>query len=253
MDPKTEKTCDDFYLYHQTLLSPAAQEFESNLSAGRVRLHHVVQVNMLTAHAVDYLVAIRNSTRGSQVKRSQLVREFDKDFFVLGARVQNQKFQIVDAVNNSVKHIELDRGRYKELVTKYGDIGFRCLREEGGLVLFETTKYRFDYSRVVLGPVLSSIARVCFDGIEAVYGFAQGGGELIQGDASDEDPIDRMIAYCNPVYKCDDCGQSEDDCRCGEFVYDGERGEFRPFKENSDFNFDFDDVMAEISGAYTKD
>ncbi|MEM7931595.1 hypothetical protein Q4R02_17295, partial [Morganella morganii] len=57
------------------------------------------------------------------------------------------------------------------------------------------------------------------------------------------DAIDRMIDYCNP--QCMDCGEYADNCDCHNFKYNKEKGEYNP---NLDPNFDFDDVMSNISG-----
>lgn len=89
--------------------------------------------------------------------------------------------------------------------------------------------YRFDYSRVILRPAIDALSRWRFSDIEDVLDFAH--GDAIVGScpayiSDDDDPIDQMITYCNPV--CDDCAEPETDCLCATFVYDGEKGSFAP-------------------------
>lgn len=247
-----EQSCGDFLLFLRTILRPAAEEFEARLFAKDMRLHHVFQTNVLAAHMIDYLVAIQKAA-GKEVTRRELVREFDRLYAVEGAEYLNRKFQLVDAVNNALKHIELDkqRGTNQEPIQQYGPIGFRCLREEGGLVLFGAGKYRFDFARVALRPVLAVVTPREFEEVEDVVDFALGrcaDADVLDAYDDDPDPIDQMIDYCNPT--CLDCGEGGDDCRCSEFRYDGKSGDFRG---NWDESFDFDAVMSRISGAYSSD
>lgn len=62
-------------------------------------------------------------------------------------------------------------------------------------------------------------------------------------DYQPHDAIDRMIDACNP--ECMECGEGENDCDCPNFIYGASRGQF---SSNTDPNFDFDDVMSNISG-----
>jgi hypothetical protein len=264
MKQKVESACRDFIHYHQAILRPAAEEFDSRLSARSLRLHHVIQINMLAAHMLDYLVEIRKAMRQAKDRdRLVLVREFDDRFAVRGARFLNRNFQLVDAVNNAVKHVALD-GRYEDVFSQYGKINFRCLREDDGLVLFEGAGYRFDFSRVVLRPVLAVVVPLSFDAVEHVAEFAtNGAADMVTTNERDEDPIDQMISYCNRSCpgcgepdcagcnepSCLDCGEGEDECQCSEFFYAGKQGEFRP---TQDEKFDFDAVMTRISGAYRR-
>jgi len=242
------RASEDYLRFLRTILRPAAQEFEGRLFAKDLKLHHVFQTNVLTAHMIDYLITIRRAA-GLNETRKQLVEAFDQNYAVEGAVYLNRKFQLVDAVNNALKHIALDWGRYPELIDKYGNIGFGCLREHEGVVLFEAENHHFDFARVVLRPVLEIATRWEFDEIEDVADFALGNyADADIADDFDDDPIDQMIDYCNP--KCLDCGEGGDDCRCSEFVYAGERGDFRG---DWDENFDFDSVMSRISGAYRPD
>ena len=240
--------CKDFLLFLRTILRPAAEEFESGLFACDLQLHHVFQVNVLAAHSIDYLAAIRQAT-GLKENRKELVTKFDQIYAVEGAKNLNRKFQLVDAVNNALKHIQLDDSRQgnKELITQYGPIRFDCLREDKGLILFEVGKYRFDFARVALRPVLDVVTRWEFDETDDVVDFALGKYRDL-GDIDEDDPIEQMIDHCNP--KCKDCKEGADECRCSEFLYDGKPGEFN---DEGDDDFDFDAVMSQISGAYRPD
>ena len=248
--------CRDYLYFLRTILRPASQEFEERLFANELKLHHVFQMNVLAAHMIDYLAAIRKAT-GLNEKRKELVMVFDHTYAVEGALFLNRKFQLVDAVNNALKHIELDPSLVtnKEPIAQYGSIRFHCLREEDGLVLFEGEKYRFDFARVVLRPVLKVATPWEFDEIDDVVDFALGEcayAEVV--DDYDDDynddarAIDQMIDYCNPT--CLDCGEGGNDCRCSEFIYEGKSGDFRC---DWDESFDFDEVMSRISGAYRPD
>ena len=247
MNQEAESACNDFLYYHQAILRPAAEEFDGRMIERSLKLHHVIQMNMLAAHMLDYLMEIRVAL-GLKEGRGALVKEFDERFAVKGARFLNRKFQLVDAVNNAVKHVVLEKERYKEVFSEYGKIGFRCLREDSGLILFEGEGYRFDFSRVVLRPVLAVVVPLSFDEVDRVAEFAtDGASDEITADDRDDDPIDQMINYCNP--NCPDCGEGEDGCRCSEFLYAGSEGEFR---SDQDRNFDIDAIMTRISGAYRR-
>jgi hypothetical protein len=247
-----KRACNDFLAYQQTILCPASQELDRMMDAQNLKLHYVISVNMLTAHLLDYLLAIRKAA-GKDISRRELVKEFDRQYAVEGARIQNRKFELVDGVNNAIKHIWLEDKRYRDLFEQYGVIGFRCLREDNGFVMFEVGKYRFDYARIVLRHVLATIVPVWFDELEEVEDFALSTSREGIGTGVDDiehdphGPIDQMIAYCNPT--CLDCGEEEETCRCSKFLYGKNFGEFNP---DWDEEFDFDSVMSKISGAYRK-
>lgn len=44
-----------------------------------------------------------------------------------GARIGNRKFELIDAMNNSLKHISLDPKRYGGVLDQYGPVTFRSL------------------------------------------------------------------------------------------------------------------------------
>lgn len=252
LSPKLAHACNDYRRYIQTIFDPAMLRLNASVSAGKVELHEVFGANLFVAHAVDYIRAIRIAD-GFKESRAQLVRIFDQKFSVKGARFCNRKFELIDAINNALKHIRLDPERYSQLEQQYGPISFQSLVEERGRVLCLLDGYRFDYARVVLRPAYQALANWDFDDVEHVLEFAR--GETVLSDwthedtlmASDDpaDAIDQMIAYCNPT--CDDCGEEERDCYCAEYVYKGEQG---GFESRFQADFDFDCVMSRISGAY---
>ena len=247
MNESVEAACNRYRSYHERILRPAADSFRRSLDGGPVYLHEAFGTNLFAAHAIDYLLAIRNADNVSG-GRTELVKCFDEVFSVGGGRFQNGKFRLVDAINNALKHVAIDDSRYRDLVKEFGPVSFQCLTEDDGRVICLLKGYRFDYSRVVLRPVLDSLVDWHFDDLEDILEFARGS----PSDAVDwedvveyDDPIDRMIEYCNPV--CGDCGEGESDCVCAEYVYDGASGEFAPIRDDT---FDFDQVMSRISGAY---
>lgn len=250
MDVTLSTACDNYRAYLEKILAPAAELFLQKVLANKVQLHEAFGTNLFLAHAVDYIQAIRTAD-GINEGRRALVQNFDSRFGVPGTRFQSRKFELIDAVNNSLKHIELDKKRYRELIKKYGAISFSCLAEEDGHILCILEGHRFDYCRVVLRPVITALTGWQFDDSEDVLVFARG-DEVVESflpyGGDDDDPIDQMIAYCNPV--CDDCAEPESECLCATYVYNGEKGSFAP-----DFGstFDFDAVMSRISGAYRKD
>lgn len=249
---RTERSCEDFLTFTRTILRPAAREFEVRVFGNELKLHHAFQTNVLAAHTIDYLVAIRRSVDPT-TSRALLVRDFDRDYAVEGAIYLSRKFQLVDAVNNALKHVELEPNRptNRDPIAQYGTIRFDCLSEDGGVVLFKAEKYRFDFARVALRPVLEVLASWSFREADDVLDFALGIGtdcEVVDIDEDDPDPIDQVINYCNPT--CLDCGEGGDECRCSEYRYDGKSGEFRG---DQDELFDFDAVMSRISGAYRPD
>lgn len=248
MNKSLEAACNRYWSYHDRILLPAADSFRRSLDDGQVRLHEVFGTNLFAAHAIDYLLAIRKADEVSG-GRTDLVKCFDEVFFVGGGRFQNGKFRLVDAINNALKHVEIDPNRshhYRDMVESYGPVSFQCLTEDNGRVICFLEGYRFDYSRVVLRPVLDALADRRLDDVEDVLEFARGGYELAM-EAQDDDPIDQMIEYCNPVWVCGDCGEGESDCVCAEYVYEGASGEFAPILDDT---FDFDEVMSRISGEY---
>jgi hypothetical protein len=246
MDATVELACSNYRRYVEAIFQPATKNFLRLLEERNLTLHEVYGANLFVAHAVDYILAIRLAN-GSTEYRSALVKKFDEVFSVEGARFQNKKFELIDAVNNALKHIQLDEQRYPDLVRLYGEISFNSLVQEGKRVLCILDGYRFDYARVVLRPAIRALSNWNFEDAEDVLEFASG-NVTIEGTIVDDDfddPIDQMIAYANPT--CDDCGESSDFCACETYTYNGEAG---VFTSNFSKSFDFDSVMSRISGSY---
>lgn len=249
MDTALSTACENYRAYVTNILSPASKEFLRKVSENDVGLHDAFGTNLFVAHAVDYVLAIRTAA-GLPKGRTALVQTFDERFSVTGARFGGRKFELIDALNNALKHIQLEEARYENVISSYGSISFNCLVQHEGRVLCLLDGYRFDYARVVLRPAIQALIEWNLGTAESVLEFARGDfvTETISSHSEWDDPIDQMIAHCNP--SCDDCNELEDSCMCGTFVYDGKKGSF---VAAFDASFDFDEVMSRISGVYRKD
>lgn len=243
----------DYRRYLDAILKPAILSLEAGIDARCSSLHGVFGANLFVAHAVDYIQAIREADGLKQTRRD-FVQDFDRLFGVGGTRLSARKFELIDAINNAVKHIRLDPVRYKQLEQRYGPVSFQSLSEEDGRVACILDGYRFDYARVVLRPACRALSGWDFETAEDVLEFARGNVDVDDWSADDElmaslapeDAIDQMILACNPV--CTHCEEGEDDCVCAEFVFEGEQGQF---ESRFRADFDFDAVMSRISGAYS--
>ncbi len=246
---KTRNNNETTYLlsYLKNVLMPASYEFSQLLEKNQVRLYHAFSFNSIVTHAIDYMVFIAKMM--GTASRAQFICEFDGKYYVQGSQHINNKFRLLDAINNSFKHVELDSTRYPDLIYTYGELSIHSLKESDGKVFFVMPNYRFDYCRVVLKPVAAT-----FDcGLETpedilkfvngdICGCAPNGNFCYEYESHDS--IDRMIDYCNPA--CLDCGEGKENCDCQTFFYAGKRGEFAP---DQDPNFDFENVMSNISGS----
>ncbi|AQQ50713.1 hypothetical protein KDW67_33755 [Burkholderia cenocepacia] len=249
MKSKLTEACSNYRTYIDRILNPVASEFLKKVNNNSINLHEAFGVNLFVAHAVDYIHAIRKAD-GLNEGRTAFVKEFDQHFGVAGARFRDRKFELIDAINNSLKHVQLDEKRYKSIVDQYGSISFKCLVPEDGRVLCFLEGYRFDYARSILRPAIRALSGWNFDDNSEILDFARGNiciahDESIPSYYDWEDPIDQMIEYCNP--NCDDCEEPEGTCMCATYVFDGKQGSFEP---SFDPTFNFDHVMSRISGAY---
>lgn len=245
-EKSSEKDASYLLSYLESALIPASKDFFLLLSENRLKLHHAYSFNAILAHAIDYIAFI--AKKKSNISRAELIRTFDERYAVDGCKHINNKFTLLDAVNNSFKHVELDKNRYAHLTQLYGDLSFNCLKPEQGKVFFEMPLYKFDYSRVVLRPI-AKIFDCALETTNDIDDFINGrifgstGYGTFSYDYEPYDAIDRMIDYCNS--ECMDCGESDQSCDCPSFIYGQSKGEFNP---NYDHNFDFPDVMSDISG-----
>jgi len=118
--PETEVTealqlaSDDYRQFITNILEPAKDDLEAKVKLNAVALHQVFGVNLLLAHSVDYLQAVR-SADGIKESRKDLVKTFDERFSVAGAYLGNRKMELIDAINNALKHIRLDTKRYERV------------------------------------------------------------------------------------------------------------------------------------------
>jgi hypothetical protein len=256
LPPLTEKTaqaCTDLLHYIRTIVEPARQDLQASVDAGTVALHRLYGANLCVAHAVDYIFAIRKAD-GFKGKRKDLVPDMDKVLSVEGARIRNQKFELIDAVNNAFKHIRIEPDWYPDVIRKYGEVSFQSLVQDEGRVLCILKGYRFDYARAVLLPAFEALCDWNFSSIEDIRRFARGEFVVLSTDEyacvdSDwDDPIDDMHDLVHP--RCLNCGEYQADCQCAEYVFDGKRGRFESRFVSDE---EFDDVMSRISGAYRRE
>lgn len=241
-----ESDANYFLSYINDLLIPSSEEFFSLLDNNKVLLHHAFSFNAILAHAIDYMVFI--AKKATKANRKDFISQFDNRYHVDGCDHINNKFKLLDAINNSFKHVELEQKRYSDLIEIYGDITFHSLTPSEGKIFFKSSSYKFDYCRVVMRPI-ASIFNCGLKTVNDVDDFINGricgstGYGHFYCDNQPQDAIDRMIDACNS--ECMDCGEGVNDCDCQNFIYGASRGEF---SSNTDPDFDFDDVMSNISG-----
>ncbi|WP_217916668.1 hypothetical protein [Janthinobacterium sp. BJB401] len=249
-----QQACDDYINYLKFILQPTKKDIQSKISENKVSLHQVFSANLILAHSVDYLLAIRVAA-GIPKDRGALVRSFDEMFSIDGAYLSNKKMELIDAINNALKHIRIDQNRYKSLGERYGQISFQSLVEDEGRVMCHLENYRFDYCRVVLLPALKALTSWDFEEAEDVLLFAK--GEMIVeawhiSDTYDpDDPstaLDRMIEICTSP--CKNCEEEAEECRCSEYVFAGDKGQFKPLYAAS--KGEFEELMGQISPSYSR-
>ena len=241
-----EKSLEDYSFYHHNILVPALDAVQSKVSSDTLKLHEAIGYNMQVAQSIDYLLAIEKA-RGTDVTRKGLIMLLDDYYGTSGGIFSNGKFQLVDAANNAIKHVNLDPKRYKQVVSEYGPMDFKLLEEKDGKIFFKTKNYKFDYGRVVLRNI-AKVMNFSYDEPDVILGFLDCEQCYECGDEYPDEPefaIDRMIDYCNPV--CLDCGEGERECACSEFVYGNKNGEF-----NADFAPGelIDSVMEQIGSSW---
>ncbi len=249
------RACEDFEHYIMYILEPAKADLEEKVRKNEISLHQAFGANLILAHSVDYLQAVR-AADGITESRRELVATFDALFSVPGAYLANRKMELVDGINNALKHIRINPARYKGLGDRYGQISFQSLIEDEGRILCHLDEYRFDYCRVVLLPALKALSSWDFEGPDDVVSFAR--GEFTVEESSwypdiydPDDPstaIDQMIELCNPP--CINCDQMHDDCLCEKYVFAGESGRFEPAYSPS--AGEIDELMSHISPSYSR-
>ena len=114
-----EKCLRDYFDYHCSILLPALDELENKIEDNKLKLHQAIGFNMILSHALDYFLAIQNSRFEDQIYRKSLMKHLDNGYSIEGGKFTNGKFQLIDAVNNSIKHINLDNNRYKKIIKEY--------------------------------------------------------------------------------------------------------------------------------------
>ncbi|WP_223508768.1 MULTISPECIES: hypothetical protein [unclassified Pseudomonas] len=250
-----DRACEDFEHFIKYILEPAKDDLEALVSKNEAKLHQVFGANLILAHSVDYLQAVR-AADGITETRKELVAAFDAKFSVPGAYLANRKMELVDGINNALKHIRINPARYKGLGERYGQISFQTLMEEEGRILCHLEDYRFDYCRVVLLPALKALSNWEFEGTDDVVRFARGDYIVSAStpylDIYDpDDPstaIDQLIELSNPP--CVNCDQSHDDCLCAKYVFAGESGRFEPAYAPT--AGEIDQLLSHISPSYRR-
>lgn len=252
--PSIQQACDDYINYIKFILDPSRKDIQSKIRENKVSLHQVFAANLIVAHSVDYLLAIRVAA-GMSNNRTDFVRSFDEIFSIDGAYLSNKKMELIDAINNALKHIRIDPARYKSLGERYGQISFQSLVEDEGRVMCHLENYRFDYCRVVLLPALKALTNWEFEEVEDVLLFARGEMVVEPWHVSDtydpDDPstaIERMIEICSSP--CKNCEEEADECRCSQYVFAGDEGQFKPLYAAS--KGEFDELMGQISPSYSR-
>lgn len=242
-----EKDAKYFISYINDVLKPASKDFFELLDDNKISLHQAFSFNAILAHAIDYMTFIALK-KNKDMKRSYFLKNFDEIYSVSGCNHINNKFSLLDAANNSFKHVELNPKWYVELISEYGELSFKSITSKDGKIFFTMPSHSFDYARVILRPV-AKIFHCPIASTNDVDDFINGricgssGYGSFNYDYEPHDAIDRMIDYCHP--ECMDCGEQGDDCNCPSFVYSDKKGQFNP---NTDPNFEFTDVMSQISG-----
>ena len=112
--------------YLNDVLIPASKEFFDLLDDNQIKLHHAFSFNAILAHAIDYMLFIAN--KQVKISRISFVKNFDQRYAVDGCSHINNKFSLLDAINNSFKHVELKKSRYIDLISLYGDLSFHSLK-----------------------------------------------------------------------------------------------------------------------------
>jgi hypothetical protein len=247
------QACDDFRYFVEYILKPATADLKAKVTANTVTLHDAFGSNLIAAHSVDYLLAVR-AAAGISGDRKDLIVTFDERFSVAGAYIRNRKMQLIDAINNGFKHIRLRPKQYREVIARYGQISARSLTAQDGRIMCHLAEYRFDYCRVALLPALTALSSWEFHDDEDVLDFAKGDFGIIADATSldiydPSDPstaIDQMIELC--ASPCANCKEAPGDCECAKYVFAGEQGQYEPLHAATPD--ELDELMAQISPSY---
>ncbi|MGO4479628.1 hypothetical protein AB4Z32_25640 [Massilia sp. 2TAF26] len=247
------QACDDYRYFIRHILKPVRDDLQAKVRQNTVTLHAAFGGNLIAAHSVDYLLAVRNAA-GISGDRKDLIVTFDEKFVVAGAYIRNRKMELIDAINNGLKHIRLRPKQYREIIERYGQISARSLNEHDGRIMCHLAQYRFDYCRVVLMPALTALSSWEFHADGDVLDFAKGDLDVAANHTSldvydPSDPstaIDQMIELC--ASPCANCQEGPDDCDCAEYVFAGEQGQYEPLHAASPGELDA--LLALISPSY---
>lgn len=160
--------------YHKNILKKAISSFFDNFNQNKIGLNDAYAITFFVAHSIDYIHAIRNEINkvpksNHHKKRKDTIKILDEMFLRVSIReienengesetnlTINKPFLLIDAINNSLKHIEINKDRHKEITNDYGAFTFENIKEKNNKIIFQSKndKFYFDYIRITLKPVL---------------------------------------------------------------------------------------------------
>ncbi|MHD0644116.1 hypothetical protein ACYPKM_00600 [Pseudomonas aeruginosa] len=237
--PLDKKDAEYLFHYANNILYPAGRDFLERLEKNEVELHHAYSCTFLLAHAMDHIAhcwaKILGEPKPSKV-RGSVMAWLDDTYGSEGSEHIKRKFELLDAVNNALKHVELLPDRYKELIQVYGQISSSSLQIRDGRIMFIGKNYAFDFGRVVLRKLIDVFA-VQINELDDVEAFVNCEEPVILMDsgpygAYGEDVLPSDILIHELSKPCDDCGEGHENCRCELDNFAGTKGEFNPEQTN---------------------
>ncbi|MFJ3368131.1 hypothetical protein [Pseudomonas sp. NPDC086251] len=94
-----DRACEDFEHFIKYILEPAKNDLAAKVRKNAISLHQAYGANLILAHSVDYLQAVR-SADGIKETRKDLVAAFDEKLSVPRA-YRNRKMELIDGINNA--------------------------------------------------------------------------------------------------------------------------------------------------------
>ena len=249
---KTIELANHFF---QSLVSPFSRDIKSKIQSDNLSLINAVSYSFVVSHFIDYLWECEK-TRSRQTQRHEIIKCLDERFGLLGNRFKLGTFNFINALNNSVKHVGLDRSKShnSDIQGHHGLLNIQVLNNKDGRIWFDNGINRFDYGRIILRHV-SSLFSVSYEELpeditmeilHGEYNFYCDSDEFDHDDPTQA--IDILVDHLNPI--CLDCGMQEDDCDCDSFIFTDDITCFNP--EDKGY-MDYDKIMSAISGAYKLD
>jgi hypothetical protein len=103
MPEKCRRACGDFPKYLESILEPYLKDLESDTAARTFSLHQVIGANLCTAHAIDYIQAIRTAV-GIKDSRTKLIKSFDTSSKFFGARIEEGRCLCLSKISKPTGH-----------------------------------------------------------------------------------------------------------------------------------------------------